>query len=33
MGNKFLNIRPRPVYISKDARVRGYFSKPKGIRD
>jgi len=33
MGNKFLNIRQRTVYVSKDARVRGYFSKLKGVRD
>jgi hypothetical protein len=30
MRNKFLNIRPRYIYISKDVRVRGYFSSQKG---
>jgi hypothetical protein len=21
------------IYVSKDARIRGYFSKPKGVRE
>ena len=33
MGNKFLNILPRYIYVSKDVKVRGYFSKPKGVSE
>ena len=32
MGNKFLNIRLRYIYVSKDE-ICGYFSKPKGVRE